>query len=358
MSYYGSVDVHSRNCYVAVSDEEDRLVSHARVPNRVEEVERLFKPYKELMPSVVVESTYNSYWVTDGLLGLGYNVKLANSNTMHQYTSLKHTNDKSDCLWLNRMNRLGILPTGYIYPREERPVRDLLRRRMLLVHVRTILISSLKTQFMNWHSHNILRKDIFKLKSSDVDQWFSEDSLNLYGQANLEIVQKLTGRIKEIESHVRRKAKEDALVMRLREIYGIGPVLGWMIRYETGDIHRFAAVGNFISFCGLVDTVKLSDNKVKGHLNSKNRNKFLRWAFAEAAVEALAHPQIRKYHDRLVRKKGRIKAKAIVASKMARAAYMLMKDPSFKYDQNVLFNFVKSADLAAVSCGRGCAKDA
>lgn len=337
MTLYGSLDVHSNNCYAAVSDDADKIVCHARLANKIGEVDSFFLPYKDRMPNVVVESTHNTYWVTDGLMERGYTVKLANSNTMHQYTDLKHTNDKDDCMWLNRMNRLGILPTGYIYPKEERPVRDLLRRRMLLVRIRTMLVSSLKTQIINWHSIDVKRQDALKLESSDIDGWFSDEALRLYGHSNVELTQRLTARIKEIEALVHKKAKEDDSVKRLRQIRGIGPILSWIIRYETGDIGRFDSVKNFLSFCGLVGSVKLSNGKVKGHNNSKNRNKFLRWAFAEAAIASMTHPQLKRYHDRLVRKKGRIISKAILSSKMARAAYMLMKNENFQYDQNKLF---------------------
>ena len=201
------------------------------------------------------------------------------------------------------------------------------------------MVSSIKVQFMTWHALNVKRDDAFKLEYQDIDRWFSSDALRLYGHSGVDVIQKLSERISEIESFIRKKAKEDWMVKRLREIYGIGPILGWMIRYETGSLDRFHSVKNFLSYCGLVDSVKLSNNKVKGHNNSKNRNKFLRWAFAEAAVASLTHPDLKRFHDRLVRKKGPVKAKAIVSSKMARVAFRLMKEPDFQYDQNKLFGF-------------------
>jgi len=85
----------------------------------------------------VVESTYNWYWLVDGLQEEGYKVHLANPSAIKQYEGLKHTDDKWDSFWLAHMKRLNILPEGYIYPKEELPVRDILRRRLLFVQQRT-----------------------------------------------------------------------------------------------------------------------------------------------------------------------------------------------------------------------------
>ena len=88
------------------------------------------------------------------LMEEGYKVHLANPAAIQQYSGLKHTDDKHDAFWLAEMLRLGILSEGYIYPREERPVRDLLRKRGHLVRLRTSLIISLE----NIISRNLGRK--------------------------------------------------------------------------------------------------------------------------------------------------------------------------------------------------------
>ena len=357
MPLYGSVDLHSTNSYVAVTDEADRLICHKRLPNRLEELGRFFEPFKEILSSIALESTYNGYWVMDGLIGLGYSVKLVNTWMMQEYSGLKYTDDKSDCLWLNRMNRLGVLPTGYIYPREDRPVRDLLRKRGLLVRVRTKIINSLKHQSMTWSAINIPRKEVFDVSEDEVNALFQDPALRFCANTFAETIQYLTEKIKKIESFIHKKAKEDELVRRLRLLRGIGPILSWTIRYETGDIGRFPSVKNFLSYCGLVESKRMSNFKIKGRNHVKNRNRYLRWALAEGAVASLADPSIKKYHDRLVKKKGPIKAKAILSSKMARMAYFLMKDPSFVYDQRRLFNMEFTQAMPAVSRGLGAVEN-
>ena len=101
----------------------------------------------------------------------------------------------------------------------------------------------------------------------------------------------------------------------------------------------------------------MSNFKIKGRSHVKNRNRYLRWALAEGAVASLADPSIKKYHDRLVKKKGPIKAKAILSSKMARMAYFLMKDPSFVYVQRRLFNIEFTQAMPAVSRGLGAVEN-
>lgn len=335
---YGSVDLHSNNSYAAISNEKDEVIRHKRLPNRIEELDRFFGDYKDSLSDIVVESTYNGYWLVDGLKERGYGVKLANPTAMVQYSGLKYTDDKSDALWLNRVHRLGVLPTGYIYPREDRPIRDLLRKRLNLVHTRTNFINSVKHQFLTWNAASYSKDELYKLSPEDVKEQFQDEFLRKSVNSLLTLIRAMTTQVKEIELLIKSRTVEHPLIERLKTIYGIGPLLGWTIHYETGEIQRFRTDKHYLSYCGLVPSVKISNQRIKGHGNVKNRNKFLRWAFAEAAIKSMGNPKMRAYHDRLVKKKGIIKAKTIISSKLARVAFKIMSDPDFVYDVNKLFN--------------------
>jgi len=145
MKFMAGIDLHSNNWFCAIVDMEGKRVFEKKRPCDLESVLRALQPFKKRLEKIAVESTYNWYWLADGLQDHGYAVVLANPAGMQQYDGLKHADDKSDGFFLAEMLRLKILPTGHICERQWRSVRDLLRRRMGLVHQRTSLILSLKS---------------------------------------------------------------------------------------------------------------------------------------------------------------------------------------------------------------------
>ena len=147
MKLYAGIDLHSTNNYLGIIDEKSKRLFKKRLPNNLGVILMALEPYKEDISGIVVESTYNWYWLVDGLQEHGHKVHLANPSAIKQYEGLKHTDDKWDSFWLAQMYSLNILPEGYIYPKEKRPVRDLLRRRLFFVKQRTANILSLPTWY-------------------------------------------------------------------------------------------------------------------------------------------------------------------------------------------------------------------
>ena len=129
MRLYSVIDLHSTNNLLGIYDEDDRIVVSKRLPNDLGVVSQTLEPYKAELVGIAVESTYNWYWLVDGLMEADYRVHLANPAAIQQYSGLKYTDDHSDARWLAHLLRLGVLPEGYIYPKAERAVRDLLRKR-------------------------------------------------------------------------------------------------------------------------------------------------------------------------------------------------------------------------------------
>ena len=128
MKLYGGIDLHSNNSVIHLIDENGDAVLKKRVTNSLPMILALLEPYADAIEGLVVESTYNWYWLVDGLMEASYKIHLANTAAIQQYSGLKHGDDDSDANWLANMLRLNILPEGYIYPKKERMVRDLLRR--------------------------------------------------------------------------------------------------------------------------------------------------------------------------------------------------------------------------------------
>jgi transposase len=138
------LDLHSSNSYLGIIDETGKRVFKQKLPNERERILAALKPYRNDISGIVVESTYSWYWLVDLLMGADYQVHLANPAAIKKYIGLRFADDQHDAFWLAEMLRLGILPEGYIYPKEDRPVRYLVRKRMHLVKLRTSLIVSLQ----------------------------------------------------------------------------------------------------------------------------------------------------------------------------------------------------------------------
>src|SRR5499426_3687675 len=144
MPLYGGIDLHANNRVVVLLHEQDQVIYQQRLANHLPTILEPLAPYQADITGVVVESTYNWYWLVYGLMEAGYRVHLANPAAIQQYSGLKYTNDQSDARWLAHLLRLGVLPEGYIYPKAERAVRDLLRKRAHLVRQHTANVLSVQ----------------------------------------------------------------------------------------------------------------------------------------------------------------------------------------------------------------------
>ena len=161
------IDLHGNNAVCGLMDMTGRRLLHKKVPCQLPKVLGLLEPYRDRIDTIAVESTFNWYWLVDGLREAGYEVVLANPAKIDQYDGLKHLDDKSEAYFLAELLRLEILPTGHIYDRNQRPIRDLLRRRSGLVEKRTSLILSLKSL----HVRNTgVALTLAQVKSMEVDE--------------------------------------------------------------------------------------------------------------------------------------------------------------------------------------------
>jgi transposase len=337
MEAYAGIDLHASNHYVGVIDEHDRRLLGKRLPNRLESVLGALEPFRDRLVGVVVESTYNWYWLVDGLCDQGYKVHLANPSAIKQYEGLKHTDDRWDSFWLAHMLRLGILPEGYIYPQKERPVRDLLRRRLLFMRQRTAHILSLQSMISRHLARPMSGALIKQLAQQDVDEMFDSPHLRLIASSNVSAIGFLTERIKVIEGAVRSEVELQEPFKHLVTIPGIGLILGMTIMLEVGDMGRFPRVGQFCSYCRCVRSQRLSDQRKKGEGNRKNGNKYLAWAYVEAAHFAITKSQKaqRFYQRKKAKTNGAVATKAL-SNKLARASYYVMRD-QIPYDGKKLF---------------------
>jgi transposase len=327
MKLYGAIDLHSNNNMTVLTDEQDRVVYEKRLPNDLALIVEQLASYRDGLQGIVVESTYNWYWLVDGLMDQGHKVHLANTSAIQQYQGLKYTDDQSDARWLAHLLRLGVLPQGHIYPKQQRPIRDLLRKRGQMVRQRTMNLLSIENLFSRNTGGSMSANRVKRLDSKEVESLVPNADLALAIKANLAMLQCADGQIELLEKTVIDRVKLKPEFNLLKTVPGIGHILALTIMLETGDITRFPSVGDYASYCRCVGSNKISNGKKKGSGNTKNGNKYLAWAYVEAANFAIRfNAKIKSFYQRKKSRTNRIVAIKAVAHKLCRACYYIIKD--------------------------------
>lgn len=323
---YGGMDLHGKNVFCCLMDEARNIVFEKRLPNDLTEIIAALDPFKQRLAETAVESTFNWYWLVDGLRRAKFPVKLAHPARMEENLGLKQANDKTDSRFIARQLITGSLPEGYIYPEETRGVRDMMRRRMRMVQSKTGQWLSLGSLVAR---HTGKDMGLRELADCDIGKVLCEHPHALImARTNYRTIEFLEGEIAALEAEILKALPNEQDYKRLMTVPGIGPVLGRTILLETGPVTRFKGPGNYASYCRAVKTEHTSNNRKKGDCNGKNGNKYLSWAFVEAANMAVRYsPELRKWFDRKHARSGkRVIAVKALANKLAKACYFIMRD--------------------------------
>jgi transposase len=327
MALYSAIDLHSTNSYLAIIDDQSQTVLCRRLPNELVAIQGVLEPYRDQVYGVAVESTYNWYWLVDGLKDAGYRMFLVNTSAVKQYEGLKHKDDRHDARWLAELLRLGILPTGYIYPKADRALRDLLRRRSFLVRQTTANLLSAKNVYTRQTGERIKSEDLKRWDPATVADQVADPYVGLSLSASTAVMAAMHEQISIIEKEIKKVVKLRDGFKLVKTVPGVGDILGLTIMFEVGEIGRFARVGDFVSYCRHCSSSWLSNGKQKGSGNKKNGNPYLAWAFSEAAVPALrSEPRVRRWYDRKSARSKPIVARSAVATKLARGTYYVLRD--------------------------------
>lgn len=251
MKLYGGIDLHSNNCVIAIINEQGETLSCKRLNNDMYVILSFLTPYKDKLTGLVVESTFNWYWLVDALMDAEFKLHLGNPAAIQQYSGLKHADDHSDARWLAEMLRLDILPEGYIYPRELRAVRDLMRKRMDIVQQSTKNLLSVQSCYMRHLGYKLGSNKIKQMaairKGVDTEQVhadFSSMNTALSVISNLSLIRCAQQQINAIEGAILKQTSLSPEFINLTSIDGIGNTLALTIMLETGTIKRFDSPGN------------------------------------------------------------------------------------------------------------------
>ena len=336
---YCGIDLHSNNGFYGIVEKSGNRIYSKRLKNNLDVILTSLSPYKDRIDKIAIESTYNWYWLVDGLMENGYKdkVELANPAAMQQYKGIKNANDKTDAFFLAEQLRLGILPTGNIYSKDERPIRDILRRRMMFVQQRTAQILSLQSLITRQSGHSLSMSKIRKLFPAGMEELLKDKDSIFMAKQNMDMIRLLSQKIILLEERVCGKIKLKSQFENLTSIPGIGLILGMTIMLETGDIRRFSKCGNFTSYCRCVKAGHYSNDKKKGNNNKKNGNKYLSWAFTEAAHKFVMFcPKAQSFYQKKKNANCGALATKALASKLSKAAYFIMRD-QVMFDKRKIF---------------------
>jgi transposase len=334
--FYCGIDLHARSMYLCVLNQDGAIVLHRNMKAAPEPFLKAIAPYREDIV-VCVECIFTWYWLADLCTREGIAFVLGHALYMKAIHGGKAKNDKIDAHKIAVLLRGGMLPQAYVYPAKMRATRDLLRRRMHLMRKRAELLAHVQNTNSQYNLPEISKKLAYKANRAGVAERFPEPAVQKSITVDLALIDTYDRLLTDLELDLVQTAKmHDAQTFyRLRSIPGVGKILALVLLYEIHEIHRFPRVQEFVSYCRLVKCAKASAGKRYGSSGKKMGNASLKWAFSEAAVLFLRNnPAGQKYLTRLERKHGKGKALTILAHKLARAMYyMLKRDTAFDWDK-------------------------
>jgi transposase len=324
--YYCGIDLHARTMYVCILDQVGEIVAQKNLATDPEVFLEFVSPFRTDLV-VAVECIFTWYWLADLCSDEGIPFVLGHALYMKAIHGGKAKNDRIDAHKIATLLRGGMFPMAYVYPREMRATRDLLRRRLYLTRKRGLLLAHIQNTNHQYNLPPIPVKLNYPSNRVGFIDRFTEPSVRKSMEVDLALLSQLERLIRDLEPYIIRQAKQhDADMLHLlRSIPGIGKILALTILYEVQDIRRFKRVQDFASYCRLIKCPRESAGKRKGTSGKKIGNVHLKWAFSEASALFLRkNPAGQKYLARLARKHGKGKALSILAHKIGRTAYYVM----------------------------------
>jgi transposase len=325
--FYCGIDLHARTMYLCILDQAGETLLHRNMPATPEALLKAITPYRDQIV-LAAECMFPWYWLADLCADHGIPFVLGHALYMKAIHGGKAKNDKIDAHKIAVLLRGGMLPQAYVYPAEMRATRDLLRRRMHLARKRGALLAHVQNTNSQYNLPAIGKKIAYKANRDGVAERFADPAVQKSIEVDLALITYYDELLRDVELTIVKTAKHhDAQTLYLLQtVPGIGKILSLVLLYEIHDIERFPRVQDFASYCRLVKCAKEAAGKRSGTSGSKIGNAHLKWAFSEAAVLFLRdNPAAQKFLARLEHKHSKGKALTILAHKLARAVYYMLK---------------------------------
>jgi transposase len=325
--FYCGIDLHARSMYVCILSHDGEILLHKNMRATAEALAEVLEEYSSDIV-LAVECIFSWYWVADLCNRIGVEFVLGHALYMKAIHGGKVKNDKIDSQKIASLLRSGMLPMAYVYPQAMRSTRDLLRRRLYLARQRAELQTHIQNTNTQYNLPSFEKRIDRRSNRAGIGVRFTDPAVRTSVEVDVALMDAIHEQILTIERQISAQVPghDPVAVHLLRTIPGVGKTLALVILYEIHDISRFPKVGNFISYARLVKCAHESAGKrVKGK-NSKIGNVHLKWAFSEAACLFLrGNPPAKRYHQRLVSRYGNAKALSIIAQKLGRTVYTILK---------------------------------
>lgn len=326
-NYYCGIDLHARTMYLCIMDSKGDIKFHKNLKTSPGALKKAIKPYLDNLV-IGVECMFSWYWVADFCDDNNITFILGHALYMKAIHGGKAKNDKVDSYKIVSLIRGGTFPQAFVYPRGMRATRDLLRRRIRFVRKRAELLSHVQNTNTQYNNDIIGRNLRYKSNQKFMDNRFADPSAQKSIDCDLELINFYNKQITDIEGYIKKHAKfnDYQSYMLLNSVPGIGSIISMVILYEIYDINRFPKVQNFASYARLVKCKAESAGKSYGTSGAKIGNAHLKWAFSEAAVIFIRdNPRAKAYVNKMTKKHNKGKALSILAHKLGRAVYFILK---------------------------------
>jgi len=334
--HYCGIDLHARKMFLCILNAEGEVLLHRNIASSPEAFLKAVTPFRDGLV-VGVECMFAWYWLADLCSREKIEFVLGHALYMKAVHGGKAKNDKIDSHKIAVLLRGGSFPVAYVYPPEMRATRDLLRRRTHLVRKRAELLAHIQNTLIQYNLPEIGFSLSVESNRKGVDELFPDLQVRKIVQIDLAMIDAYDDVLKALEWDIEKTARRHDWhsLMLLRSIHGVGSILALVMLYEIHDINRFETVQDFASYCRLVKCSHESAGKKKGTGGAKIGNAHLKWAFSEAALLFMRFNEpAKKLVENLAKIHGKGKAISILAHKLGRAIYYMLKN-------NVPFNLEK-----------------
>ena len=337
--HYCGIDLHARCLYVCILDQQGTVLVHKNIKADPQALIKLVTPYLDDLV-IGVECMFSWYWVADLCRERQISFILGHALYMKAIHGGKAKNDKIDSHKIAALMRGGMFPEAYVYPREMRGTRDLMRRRMHLMRKRSELLAHIHNTNSQYNLPEIKKNLRYAFNRDGIAERFSDPSVGKSIELDLNLIDFYDQQLSKVEWYIQQQARagdQHSLIL-LRTVPGIGKILSLVILYEIHTIERFATVQNFASYCRLIKCQKESAGKSYGTSGKKIGNAYLKWAFSEAAVLFLRkNPEAQAWLKKMANKHNKARALTILAHKLGRAVYFMLKRKTV-FDQERFLN--------------------